>query len=167
MNAAGIANLGTIEQTELADWRRLMGVNLDGSFLGCKYVLPLLSHQGGCIINLGSVFGQVADPNLAAYAASKGGIRLLKKSVALDGARRTPRVRCNCISPAFLEGALTDEVARQTRFPQAARARMLRALPLGRFGRAAEVAELCTFLLSDQAGFVTGAEFLIDGGMTA
>jgi NAD(P)-dependent dehydrogenase (short-subunit alcohol dehydrogenase family) len=167
VNGAGLAMLGTIEDTKLAQWRHLMAVNLDGSFLGCKYALPLLRRRGGSIVNVASVFGLVGRHNLLAYAASKGGVRMLTKSVALDGARHTPQVRCNCISPAFLEGSMVERIATQTQFPDAARARMIGDVPIGRLGRVAEVADLCTFLLSDESEFVTGAEFLIDGGMTA
>jgi 3(or 17)beta-hydroxysteroid dehydrogenase len=167
VNAAGLALLGTLEETELTDWRRLMAVNLDGSFLGCKYALPLLRRNGGSIVNLASVFGLVGSHNLLAYSASKGGVTLLTKSVALHGARGNPQVRCNCINPAFLEGSMVDDIAVQTHFPEAARARMISNIPLSRLGHSAEVAELCTFLLSDESRFVTGAAFVIDGGMTA
>jgi NAD(P)-dependent dehydrogenase (short-subunit alcohol dehydrogenase family) len=94
-------------------------------------------------------------------------VRLLTKSVALHGARLDPKVRCNSIHPAFLEGPMVDNILRQTQFPDAARARVLRDIPLGRLGTAEEVADLCVYLLSDESRFVTGAEFVIDGGLTA
>ncbi len=83
VNAAGIALLGTVEDTDFASWRRVLAVNLDGTFLGCKYAMPLLKRGGGSIVNLSSISGIVGGYNLAAYNASKGGVRLLSKSVAL------------------------------------------------------------------------------------
>lgn len=167
VNAAGIAAIGSVEDTDYATWRRIMAVNLDGTFLGCKYALPLLKPRGGSIVNLSSVSGLVGGHNFAAYNASKGGVRLLSKSVALHGARLDPQVRCNSVHPAFLDGPMVDDILKGTEFPDAARARITRDIPLGRFGTAAEVADMCVYLLSDESRFVTGAEFVIDGGLTA
>jgi NAD(P)-dependent dehydrogenase (short-subunit alcohol dehydrogenase family) len=167
VNAAGIAALGNIEETDFATWRRILAVNLDGTFLGCKHALSLLKRRGGAIVNVSSVAGLVGGHNFAAYNASKGGVRLLTKSVALHGARLDPKVRCNSIHPAFLEGPMVDAILQQTDFPDAARARITRDIPLGRLGTPAEVADLCVYLLSDESAFVTGAEFVIDGGLTA
>jgi 3(or 17)beta-hydroxysteroid dehydrogenase len=165
--AAGAASLGTVEDTDFATWRRIMAVNLDGAFLGCKHALPLLKRRGGAIVNMSSVAGLIGGHNFAAYNAAKGGLRLLSKSVALHGARLDPQVRCNSVHPAFLEGPMVDGIAAETGHPEAARARMARAIPLGRFGTAAEVADLVVYLLSDESLFVTGAEFVIDGGLSA
>jgi NAD(P)-dependent dehydrogenase (short-subunit alcohol dehydrogenase family) len=167
VNAAGVAALGNIEETDFETWRKIMSVNLDGTFLGCKHGLALLKRRGGSIVNLSSVAGLIGGHNFAAYNASKGGVRLLSKSVALHGARLTPQVRCNSIHPAFLEGPMVDLILKDTNFPDAARARITRDIPLGRLGTAAEVAEMCVYLLSDESRFVTGAEFVIDGGLTA
>jgi 3(or 17)beta-hydroxysteroid dehydrogenase len=167
VNAAGIATPGTVEDTDFATWRKVMAVNLDGTFLGCKHALALLRRGGGAIVNISSVSGLVGGHNLAAYNASKGGVRLLTKSVALHGARLKPQVRCNSVHPAFLEGPMADALIAQTRNPERARERMTAEVPLGRFGRPAEVADMCVYLLSDEAAFVTGAEFVIDGGLTA
>ena len=167
VNAAGLAALGNVEETDFATWRKILSVNLDGTFLGCKHGLTLLKRQGGAIVNLSSVAGLIGGHNFAAYNASKGGVRLLTKSVALHGARLKPQVRCNSVHPAFLEGPMVDEMLKQTGFPDAARARITRDIPLGRLGTAAEVADLCVYLLSDESRFVTGAEFAIDGGLTA
>jgi 3(or 17)beta-hydroxysteroid dehydrogenase len=167
VNAAGIAALGNIEETDFASWRKILAVNLDGTFLGCKHAFALLKRRGGAIVNVSSVAGLIGGHNFAAYNASKGGVRLLTKSVALHGARLNPQVRCNSIHPAFLEGPMVDTILKQTQFPDAARARLTRDIPLGRLGTAAEVADLCVYLLSDESRFVTGAEFVIDGGLTA
>jgi 3(or 17)beta-hydroxysteroid dehydrogenase len=167
VNAAGIALLATIEDTDYASWRRVLAVNLDGTFLGCKHGLALLKRTGGAIVNLSSISGIVGGHNLAAYNASKGGVRLLTKSVALHGARLKPPVRCNSVHPAFLEGPMVDDILAQTAQPEVARSRIARDIPLGRLGQPSEVAELCVYLLCDESRFVTGAEFLIDGGLTA
>ena len=167
VNAAGIAAVGNIEKTDFATWRRVLSVNLDGAFLGCHYAFPLLRKKGGSIVNLSSVLGLVGGPNLTAYNASKGGVSLLSKSVALHGARYKPPVRCNAVCPAFLEGAMVDEIAHGTRNPDAVKQKLAFDIPLGRLGRPSEVAGLCVYLLSDESGFITGADFPIDGGLTA
>jgi 3(or 17)beta-hydroxysteroid dehydrogenase len=167
VNAAGIAVVGNIEKTDFATWKRVLGVNLDGAFLGCKYAFPLLSKQGGSIVNLSSVLGLIGGPNLTAYNASKGGVSLLTKSVALHGAHLKPPVRCNAVCPAFVEGPMVDEIAHATRNPQAVRQKLALDIPLGRLGQPEEVAALCVFLLSDDSAFVTGADVPIDGGLTA
>lgn len=167
VNAAGIAVLGTIEDLDLATWRRVLAINLDGAFLGCKYAFPLLRKKGGSIVNLSSIAGLIGGHNFAAYNASKGGLSLLSKSVALHGARFKPPVRCNAVCPAFLEGPMIDGIANSTKRPDTVRHKLAFDIPLGRMGQPAEVAELCAFLLSDEAGFITGADLPIDGGFTA
>ncbi|MGH6664194.1 MAG: SDR family oxidoreductase, partial [Pseudolabrys sp.] len=99
--------------------------------------------------------------------ASKGGVSLLSKSVALYGARLTPPVRSNAVCPAFIEGPMVDAIVQSTRDPEAAAKKLPRDIPLGRLGKPAEIAELCVYLLSNAAGFITGADFPIDGGLTA
>ncbi|MFI4961645.1 MAG: SDR family oxidoreductase [Hyphomicrobiales bacterium] len=167
VNAAGIVVLGNVEQLDFATWRRVLGVNLDGAFLGCKYSFPLLRKKGGAIVNLSSVSGLVGGHNLAAYNASKGGLSLLTKSVALHGARCKPPVRCNAVCPAFVEGPMVDGITQAARDPDAAKQKLTRDIPLGRLGKPAEIADLCVYLLSDAAAFITGADLPIDGGLTA
>jgi NAD(P)-dependent dehydrogenase (short-subunit alcohol dehydrogenase family) len=167
VNAAGVVALGSVEQLDFATWRRVLAVNLDGTFLGCQYAFPLLKQRGGSIVNLSSVSGLIGGHNLAAYNASKGGVSLLTKSVALTGARCKPPIRCNAVCPAFLEGAMVDGIAQGARDPDVAKQKMAAGIPLGRLGRPAEVAALCVYLLSEASGFVTGANLPIDGGLTA
>jgi NAD(P)-dependent dehydrogenase (short-subunit alcohol dehydrogenase family) len=167
VNAAGIAPVGSIEKTDLATWKRTLAVNLDGTFLGCKYALPLLRKQGGSIVNLSSVLGLVGSANLTAYNASKGGVAMLTKSVALHGARFKPPVRCNAVCPAFVEGAMVEAIAQGARDSAAAKQNFAAGIPLGRLGQPDEIAALCVYLLSDAAAFITGADLPIDGGLTA
>jgi 3(or 17)beta-hydroxysteroid dehydrogenase len=167
VNAAGIATVGSIEKADYATWRRVMATNLDGTFLGCKYAFPLLRKQGGAIVNLSSVLGLIGGPNLAAYGASKGGVSLLTKSVALTGARYKPPVRCNAVCPAFIEGPMVDGIASGTRDPSTVRSKLALDIPMGRLGQPEEVANVCVFLLSDAAAFITGADVPVDGGLTA
>jgi 3(or 17)beta-hydroxysteroid dehydrogenase len=127
----------------------------------------LLRKNGGSIVNLSSVSGLVGGHNLAAYNASKGGLSLLSKSVALYGARLKPPVRCNAVCPAFLEGPMVDYTVKAASDPQTARQKMAQAIPLQRLGQPAEVAALCLYLLSDESSFITGADLPIDGGLTA
>ena len=167
VNAAGIVAVGSIEMTEFSAWRRVIDVNLDGTFLGCKYAFPLLRKKGGAIVNLSSVLGMVGGPNLVAYSASKGGVSLLTKSVALHGARYQPPVRCNAVCPAFIEGPMVDEVVRGSRDAKIVLQKLTADIPLARMGQPEEVAALCVYLLSDEAAFMTGALVPIDGGLTA
>lgn len=167
VNGAGIGRLGSIEDLSFEDWRSTNAVNLDGVFLGCKYMMPLLKKRGGSIVNLSSIAGIVASANFAAYNASKAGVRHLSKSVALHGARFRPPVRCNSVHPAFIESAMVDAMIASTDNPERARAKMTAEIPLGRFGETRDVAAMCVFLLGDESSFVTGAEFVIDGGLSA
>ena len=167
INAAGLGAIGNIEDTDLAAWRRVIAVNLDGAFLGCKHTMPLLKRKGGAIVNVASAFGLVADAKLAAYCASKAGLIQLTKSVALYGAAFKPPVRCNAVCPAYLEGPMVDAIADATPYPEVVRKNLALAIPLARFGQPPEVANLCVYLLSDESAFVTGSAITIDGGVTA
>jgi len=168
VNNAGIVMLGSVEDTTLADWRRVMAVNADGVFLGCKAAWPMLKRsRAPSIVNLSSVSGLIGGANLAAYNASKGAVRLLTKSVALHGARLDPPIRCNSVHPAFVEGAMVDGIAAVTRDPGRAREKMAGAIPMGRLAQPAEVAASVVHLLSPASSFTTGAELVIDGGLVA
>jgi 3(or 17)beta-hydroxysteroid dehydrogenase len=167
VNNAGIALSQDFETTTLDDWRRLMAVNLDGVFLGCKHAVRVMKARGGAIVNLSSVAGLIGDPRLAAYCASRGGVRLLTKSVALHCARRGYGIRCNSVHPSFVDTPMLDGMLARARDPEKARAGYAAAAPLGRIAQPDDVARMILFLASDESAFTTGAEFVVDGGLTA
>jgi NAD(P)-dependent dehydrogenase (short-subunit alcohol dehydrogenase family) len=168
VNNAGVGTPGDVEQTSFAEWRRVMAVNADGVFLGCKYAMPLLARsRAPAIVNISSASGMVGGANLAAYNASKGAVRLLTKSVALYGARRRPAVRCNSVHPAFIAGDMVDAMVNTRPDPARARAKLVAQVPLGRLGHPQEVANTVVWLLSEASSFTTGSEVLVDGGLVA
>ncbi len=168
VNSAGTGQADTIEGTTLEDWRRVMAVNADGTFLGCKHgVIAMKRTGGGSIVNLSSVSGLVGGHNLAAYNASKGAVRLLTKSVALHCAREGYDIRCNSVHPAFIMTPMVEALIGRARDPAGVTAKLEAQIPLGRIGEAREVADMIVYLASDESRFVTGSEFVIDGGLTA
>ncbi len=168
VNNAGTALLKDIEATTLDDWRGLMAVNLDGTFLGCKHAIRVMKERGGgSIVNLSSIAGMIGNPSLAAYCASKGGVRLLTKTVALHCARRGYNIRCNSVHPSFVQSPMLEAMIAAARDPDKMRANVTAAAPLGRLAQPAEVAQTILFLASDESAFTTGAELVVDGGLTA
>ena len=168
VNNAGIGPLGSIEKTTLEEWRGVHAVNLDGVFLGCKHGIPhLRAAGGGSIVNMSSIAGIIGTPTLAAYGASKAAVRQLTKSVALHCAQRRDGIRCNSIHPTFIETPMVEAMIAAAKAPERARAGLAAQVPLGRLGQAEEVAALALYLASDESRFVTGAEFVIDGGLSA
>jgi 3(or 17)beta-hydroxysteroid dehydrogenase len=169
VNSAGIFLIGDIETCSDEDWRRTHAVNLDGVFYGCRHAVRAMKHHGGSIVNMSSVSGIVGGHNVIAYNSSKGAVRLLTKSVALYCARRQNGIRCNSVHPTFVETPMM--LALLENRTEADRLRLTDALkaqiPLGRFAQPEEIADMILYLASDESGFVTGAEFVIDGGMTA
>lgn len=169
VNSAGTGKSTNVEETSYEDWRRVMGINADGTFLGCKHgVIAMKETGGGSIVNMSSVSGLIGGHNMCAYNASKGAVRLLTKSVALHCARQGYGIRCNSVHPAFImtpmvEGLITGG----SKDPATVKAKLERQIPLGRLGEAVEVADMIVYLASDESRFVTGAEFVIDGGLTA
>lgn len=156
------------EHATLADWRAVHRVNLDGTFLGCRYAIGAMKAAGrGAIINVSSRSGMVGVPGAAAYAASKAAVRNHSKSVALYCAQQGWAIRCNSIHP----GAILTPMWEAMLGDGPARAERMRALvadtPLRRFGQAEEVAAVAVMLASDEATYLTGAELTIDGGLLA
>lgn len=167
VNCAGIVSLGTVEETTLEDWRRVHAVDLDSVFLGCKLGVPVIArHGGGSIINLSSISGIVAGHNLAAYNSAKAGVRHLTKSVALHCARQGYGIRCNSIHPAFVDTAMLDDILRRGSREEGLE-RLARQVPLGKVGDTGDIAWAVVYLASDESKFMTGAEMVLDGGVSA
>jgi len=167
VNCAGIVSLGTVEETTLEDWRRVHAVDLDSVFLGCKHAVPMIArHGGGSIVNLSSISGIVAGHNLAAYNSAKAGVRHLTKSVALHCARQGYGIRCNSVHPAFIDTAMLDDILRRGTREEGLE-RLARQVPLGRVGDTDDVAWAIVYLASDESKFMTGAEMVLDGGVSA
>jgi NAD(P)-dependent dehydrogenase (short-subunit alcohol dehydrogenase family) len=122
---------------------------------------------GGAIVNMSSVAGLIGSGNLAAYSASKGGVRLLTKSVALHCARKGYNIRCNSVHPSFAETPMLQSMIVSARNPEKLAANFATAAPLGRLAQPIEIARSILFLASDESTFTTGAELVVDGGLTA
>jgi 3(or 17)beta-hydroxysteroid dehydrogenase len=168
VNSAGVALFKDIEATTLDEWRDLMSINLDGTFLGCKHAVRVMKDRGGgSIVNMSSVAGLIGSGNLAAYSASKGGVRLLTKSVALHCARKGYNIRCNSVHPSFVETPMLRSMIASARNPQKLEANFIVAAPLGRLAQPIDIARTILFLASDESAFTTGAELVVDGGLTA
>jgi NAD(P)-dependent dehydrogenase (short-subunit alcohol dehydrogenase family) len=165
-NNAGVNKYGTVVELAVEDWDWILGVNLRATFLTCKYAIPEMRKRGGgAIVNTASVQAFASQKTVAAYAASKGGIVSLTTTIALDHAREN--IRCNCIAPGSVHTPMLDEAA--STFggdqPDAMLAQWGDMHPIGRVGRPEEVALLVRFLASDDAAFITGACYRIDGGL--
>lgn len=162
VNNAGISITGSIEECTLEQWRQVHEVNLDGVFLGTKYgILTMKTYKTGSIINLSSIEGNIAEPHLAAYNSSKGGVRLLTKSAALHCAKANYGIRVNSVHPGYLHTPM------HARFSPEKIRQLEKKHPIGFLGEAIDVAYGILYLASDESRFVTGSELIIDGGYTA
>ena len=166
VNNAGIAGPfpSTFETETVEQWRRMLSINVEGVFLGCKYSVPAIRQSGGgSIVNTSSLAAFLGTPALSAYGASKGAVRQFTKTVAMDCARKGYKIRCNSVHPGIImtpmgEGILPNDKARE---------RALRTIPIGEFGAPEDIAYGILYLISDESRFVTGSELVIDGGMNA
>lgn len=162
VNNAGILRRGTVEETTAEQWDLVMNVNAKGVFLGTKYAVPAMRKAGtGSIVNISSVAGLRGGANSTAYTASKGAVRLLTKSTAIQYGK--DGIRCNSIHPGPIE---TDMIADTMRDPEAL-AQSVSRVALGRVGKPEEVAACVLFLASDESSYVSGSELVVDGGITA
>lgn len=160
------------EHASLEAWRAVHATNLDGVFLGCKHAIATMKLRDSAlpaasIVNISSRSGQVGIPGAAAYASSKAAVRNHTKTVALYCAEQRYRIRCNSIHPGSILTPMWDPMLGEGEARAAAIAEFAREIPLGRMGSALDVAHMALYLASDEAAFVTGAEFVIDGGLLA
>ena len=165
-NNAGILVEGSVEDVTEKDWDRIMAVNVKGVFLMSKEVVPIMLRQRkGAIVNNASCSGLVGDRNAVAYNTSKGAVVLMTKCMALDYAKKN--IRVNCVCPGEIDTPMFRQEARARKMPvEEYRKELCDYHPIGRLGVPSEVANAVLFLASDQASFITGAAFSVDGGYT-
>ena len=165
LNNAGIVPDGYLHETKTEDFQRAMDINAKGTFLMCRYaVRQMLEQGGGVIVNNASVAGLKGHTNRVAYAASKGAVIAMTRSIALEYCQRN--IRCNCVCPGTtLTGALQHRID-SSPDPAATLAEFNRRQPLGRLGRPEEIAEAILFAADERAAYMTGSVIVIDGGMT-
>jgi NAD(P)-dependent dehydrogenase (short-subunit alcohol dehydrogenase family) len=168
LNAAGVGVRNSIEDCTLEDYRRVNDINSMGTFLGCKHAIPAMKQSGGgSIVNISSVLGLRGASYAMAYCASKGAVRALTKYVALHCAQMKYGIRCNSVHPGYIDTPMIAPRLSSTIDNMSGRQWLETLHPLGRLGKAEEVASMILFLLSDESGFSTGSEFVCDGGLTA
>jgi 3(or 17)beta-hydroxysteroid dehydrogenase len=167
VNNAGIGRASPILETSYAQWREVIAVNLDSVFLGCRAGIEAMKETGGSIINVSSILGLVGSAMTAAYSASKGGVRLMTKTLALEVAQNGWKIRINSVHPGYIDTPMVSQAVARAPDAEQRRAYLVSQHPLGRLGRAEEIAEGLLYLASDASSFMTGAELVIDGGYTA
>jgi len=167
VNNAGVSGpvpAADLEHETLETWRKINTVNLEGVFLGCKHAVPAIRQSGGgSIVNISSLAAMQGTPQLVAYRAGKAGVRQLTKSVAMHCAFKGYKVRCNSIHPGVIITPMGESMFRDERHKE----KYLKAIPLRVFGEPRDIGYAALYLISDESKFVTGAEFLIDGGTSA
>lgn len=162
VNNAGILLLKALDETSTEEWDRIFSINARGVFLGCKYVVPAMQKAGGgSIINISSIYGLIGAPSAAAYEATKGAVRLLTKSAAVDLAKYN--IRVNSVHPGLISTPMTEDILKDTEETK----RFLSLTILNRPADPIEVARPVLMLASDDSSYMTGSELVIDGGYTA
>jgi NAD(P)-dependent dehydrogenase (short-subunit alcohol dehydrogenase family) len=164
VNNAGIAEFAGVEEASLQAWERIMAVNVTGTFLCSRAALPKMKQYGGAIVNIASVAGIIGIPRMPAYCASKAAVIGLTRQMAADYTGLG--IRVNCLCPGRIAGTELDGWIMARDSEELTRAKMAK-YPIGRFGLPEEIAQAALFLASDEASFVSGTVFCVDGGMTA
>lgn len=175
INNAGIGMTGLAHEMELTVWRKMMAVNVDGVFLGTKHALPMMREAGkGNIINVSSVAGIRSTPNFSCYCATKAAVRSFTKSVALECAESKDGIRVNSIHPGIISTAIwdtlvgtSDDEASEMPRDTVLSGMTATSVPMGRTGTIQEIVNGLLFLASDESSYMTGAELVLDGGLTA
>lgn len=165
INNAGIADFGSVETTESDVWNNVMAVNVNGTYLCSKSALPAMKQHGGNIVNFGSIAGMVGIPSMAAYCASKAAVIGLTKQMAVDYSKLG--IRVNCICPGMIADTDMGRQILATDESEEMMNKRLSKYPIGRFGKSEEIVAAVLFLASDEASFVCGSAFTVDGAMTA
>ncbi|AOW21249.1 MULTISPECIES: SDR family oxidoreductase [Flavobacteriaceae] len=168
-NSAGIGLGGTVEEVTLEDWKNLIDVNLNGTFLGTQYGIKGMKEtgEGGSIINFSSIEGLIGDPNLPAYNASKGGVTIFTKSAALHCARQGYGIRINSIHPAYIWTPMVENFLKAQGDVEEGKKQLESLHPVGHLGEPDDIGYGVVYLASDESKFMTGSELVIDGGYTA
>jgi 3(or 17)beta-hydroxysteroid dehydrogenase len=168
VNSAGVIIMGNVVDTSLEDFRRTMAVNVEGTFLGMKYAMRAMSPRGtGSIVNLSSAAGLVGSPGACAYCASKGAVRLMSKSVALEAIAAGTRIRVNSLHPGLTDTPMVDNIVTQLGGGIDVRKQLGLAMPKSRLATPDDVVDAIMFLVSDMSQFINGAELTVDNGLTA
>jgi NAD(P)-dependent dehydrogenase (short-subunit alcohol dehydrogenase family) len=165
-SCAGVLLPGSVLDANLDDWRRTIAVNLTGPFLLSRHIVPvMIANGGGSIVHMASTAGLVAETGIAAYCASKGGVVMLARQMAVDFARQG--VRVNVVCPGWIDTPFNDPAIARSGGPQALAPFVDLMVPMGRQGDPSEVADVVAFLASDAARLMTGSVVVVDGGLTA
>jgi len=166
INNAGYGIPGSVVETSEDDWDKLMAVNVNGVFFGCKYAIPVMKQQGGgVIVNTASIVANVGIRNRAAYCASKGAVAALTRAMALDHVN--DNIRVNCVAPGTIDSPYFEDIIRKSERPQELRRELEARQAMNRLGQPEEIANAFLFLASDESSFSTGSMLIVDGGMTA
>lgn len=169
VNCAGIGRAGNFEDLSLADWDAMVAVNLTGVFLGCKHGVRAMraAGNGGAIVNISSIGGLVGGDDIVGYCATKGGVTILTKAVALHCARYKTGIRCNSVHPTYVDSEMLDPVAAQFPNRQAMLDGMSAGVPMGRVAVPQDIADAILFLASDAASLISGVALPVDGAQLA
>ena len=168
VNSAGIIIMGNVVDATLEDFRRTMAVNVEGTFLGMKYAMRAMLPRGtGSIVNLSSAAGLVGSPGACAYCASKGAVRLMSKSVALEAIAAGSRIRVNSVHPGLTDTPMVDDIVTQLGGGVAVRKQLDLSMPKSRLATSDDVVDAIMFLVSDMSQFINGAELAVDNGYSA
>ncbi len=169
VNNAGVGMFGDIENVSYQSWQRTLDINLSAVMLGTQAAIERMKAGGGAIVNIASIEGLIGEALLPAYNASKGGVRLFTRSAAIHCARSGYGIRINAVCPGFAETQMVSGALATLTPAQAEEfaAKTIARIPMGRFAQPAEIAAAVLWLASDAASYVTGADLVVDGGMTA